>query len=93
MEKNPYYFIKYIVWSWCKVRLLSWWWAVRYGGRKNIPKEMIMGQLQKSMARMNQNLGEALRHIPENLTEMERKEFLDVLREAATLEKEIEKQE
>lgn len=40
---------------------------------------------------MRENLQQALRHLPPDLTEEERREFLDLLRTAGELEEEFEK--
>ena len=82
-------FLKYSVWPAVKVRFTYWWWMVRYGGKKNIPPELIFGKMNSSMERMRENLMQALRHMPPDISEGEKKELLDLLRTADQLEKEL----
>ena len=63
---------------------------MKYGGKKNIPLELIFGKISGSMERMQENLMQALRHMPENISEEEKKELLDLLRTANALEKDLE---
>ncbi|HCB35452.1 MAG: hypothetical protein A2W52_01775 [Candidatus Taylorbacteria bacterium RIFCSPHIGHO2_02_49_25] len=84
-------FLKHTLWPGIKVRLTFWWWVVKYGGKKNIPQELIFGKISGSMERMKESLIQAMRHMPKNLSEAEKKEFFDLLRTAEALENEVEK--
>jgi hypothetical protein len=53
-------FIRYQIWPPIKVRLTYWWWIIRYGGKKNIPKEVVFRQLEKSVESMADNLEKAI---------------------------------
>jgi len=84
-------FIKYDIWSAVKVRLTFYWWIIKYGGKKNIPKELIFARMAKSMERMNENLMKVIRRMPKNMTEEEKKELIGLVRNADMLEKEVKK--
>lgn len=82
-------FLKYNVWPAVKTRLTYWWWIIKYGGKKSIPPELILGKMNASMEKMRENLMQALRHMPSDINEKEKKELLDLLRTADQLEKEL----
>lgn len=84
-------YIRYSVLPILNVRLRYFWWIIKYRGKKNIPKELVMGQVAKNMRNLTENLMGALRHIPDDLGEKERRELVDLIREAGELEKEFEK--
>jgi hypothetical protein len=84
-------FLKYTVWPVVKVRLTYWWWIVKYGGKKNIPRELIFGRISGSMERMRENLMRALRCMPGDTSEEDKKELLDLIRASDEMEKELEK--
>jgi len=79
-------YLKYTFWPAVKVRFTYWWWIVRYGGKKNIPPELIFGKISGSMERMRENLMQAFRHMPDDISEEEKKELLKAIA-AADLEK------
>lgn len=78
-------FLRYNLWPAVKVKSRYYWWVVRYGGEKNIPPELIFGQLQKSMARMKDSLQEALRHLPKDISDEEKQMLLDAIGKAEEL--------
>ncbi|MBI2476488.1 MAG: hypothetical protein HYV67_04600 [Candidatus Taylorbacteria bacterium] len=57
-------FIKYSLWPAVKVRSRYWWWVIKYGGKKNIPREVIFGAMEKSMKCLTENLNQAVRLLP-----------------------------
>lgn len=81
--------VKYEIWPALKVRLIYWWWIIKYGGKKNIPPELIFGRINKSMARISENLMDALKTMPPDATEDEKKELINLIRETGELEKEV----
>lgn len=84
-------YIRYNLWPTIRVRLRYLWWVIKYGGKKNIPKELVVEQVMKNMRNLNENLMGALRHIPENVSDKEKRELFDLIREAGELEREFEK--
>lgn len=74
-----------------KTRLTYWWWIIKYGGKKKIPPELISKKLDKSIETLHENLMQALRYIPSDASEEEKKELLDVIRMANKLERESKK--
>lgn len=80
-----WYKLKCEIWSPVKVRLRYGWWIARYGGKKNIPKELIFEQMQKSMERLEENLQDALRAMPDDVDETERKQLREAILEASEL--------
>jgi predicted phosphoribosyltransferase len=61
---------------------------MKYGGKKNIPPDVVFGAMRESMERMNINLKQALNHMSDDLSEEDKKEVTELLREAANLEDE-----
>jgi hypothetical protein len=70
-----------------KVRLIYWWWIIKYGGKKNITPELIFEKISGNIERMRENLTQAFCHMPDDANENEKKELLDIIRKAADLEK------
>lgn len=66
-------YIQYDWWPRMKLRLLYYWWVLRYGGKKRIPREIVFGALARSVARMQEDLRKAQEDIPlETMNEDER---------------------
>ena len=84
-------FLKHQLWPALKVRLTYWWWILKYGSKKNIPRELIFARMARSMERMNENLMQALRHLPANAAEDEKRELMEAIRGATRLEDEVER--
>lgn len=40
-------FIKFTLWPIAKVKLIYWWWIIKYGGKKNIPPDLIFKQKEE----------------------------------------------
>jgi len=74
-----------------KVRLIYWWWIIKYGGKKNIPPELIFGKISGNIERMRENLTQAFRYMPDDASESEKKELLDLIRKTDDLEKAFDK--
>ncbi len=72
-------YLKYTVWPYIKVKGMHLWWTVRYGGKKNIPPEVIFDQLGKSMKRFTENMEQAFRHMPEDLSDSEKGEVVRLM--------------
>jgi hypothetical protein len=79
--------IKYEIWPYLKVRLLFFWWIIRYGGARNIPREMLRKKTEDNILRMKESLMNAIRAIPDNATEEERQMLFDAVRECGEVER------
>ncbi len=85
-----YWFVYSEIWPRVKVRGRFYWWCVRYGGKKRIPKEVIVGALAKSVDRMNRNLKMAQDAMPlDDMTEEERLAIRDMRLQAGELSSKI----
>ena len=82
-------FLRYQFWPAAKVRITYWWWIIKYGGKKNIPPELIFSRMAGSMARMNESLMNALRVIPPDTSEEEKRELLELIEKASSFENEV----
>ncbi len=73
---------------------LRWmWWDIRYGGRKNIPKEVIAGRLKgiaKGLGEVNDELARLIKIASDNISEEQKQALLDLLRRTANVEEEFE---
>ena len=83
-------FIAYTIWPALKTRAMFWWWIVKYGGKKNIPRELLFEKISGGVEKMRENLMQAFRHMPEETTEEEKQELMKLLGIARNLEKELE---
>lgn len=83
------HYIKYTLWPAVKVRGLHLWWMLKYRGKKNIPPELILGQMEKSLRRFSESMEQAFRTIPADLSDNERRELLDLMGVAKELEGEM----
>jgi hypothetical protein len=72
-------FLLYRLWPMMKVRGRFYWWVVRYGGRRNIPPEVVFGSMLANMERLEENLQQALRAMPSDTPEEDRKMLLSAL--------------
>ncbi|MEK7208550.1 MAG: hypothetical protein AAB699_03340 [Patescibacteria group bacterium] len=80
-------YLKFTLWPTVKVKSRYYWWVIRYCGKRNIPPELIFGQIAKSMERMKENLMQALRHLPPDMGAEEKKTLLDAIGKADELDK------
>ena len=87
--KSMFEFIKYEIWPWVKVRSIYFWWTIKYGGKKNIPQELIFNRMQKSLENSNKNLMNALRVMPDDISADKKEELMNLLRTGAKLDKEV----
>ncbi|MDF1497058.1 MAG: hypothetical protein P1P90_03275 [Patescibacteria group bacterium] len=75
---------------WLRVRGKFYYWCLRYGGKKRIPKEVIARAMEKSIERMNRNLKLAQDSIPlEDMSEEERLALRDMRMQAGELGSEL----
>lgn len=79
-------YIKYNIWPFVKVKCVYFWWVLKYGGKKNIPSELIFGQLEKLMKRFAENMEQAFRHMPTDLDDSEKGEVINLMGLAKKLE-------
>ncbi len=82
-------YLKYTLLPILRVRFTYWWWIIKYGGKRNIPPELVFQQMEKSFASMRDNLGAALHSLPESLDKGEVKKLLELIREVDVLGEEI----
>ena len=83
--------IKYDLWPYLKTRGYFWWWVIKYGGKKNIPPEVIFSQMTKSMERLSQNLNCARSAMMDNASKEEIEEMYDTIRKVEEMEKGMDK--
>lgn len=90
---NPWERLKYEVWPVIKVRGKYYYWILRYGGKKRIPREVVFGSMAKSLQRMNDNLEKAARIGADdpNTSAQEVRQALDALKKAGELNDSIER--
>ena len=81
--------LRYVLWPNVRMRLTYWWWVLKYGGKKNIPRELIGGEIDGSIMSMRENMMQALRHLSEDMSDADKKELLDAIRKADALQKEF----
>ena len=72
-----------------KVKIIYWFWIVKYGGKKKIPPEVVFGRMNKSMDSLFHNIQEAIKVSPENMDEEERMMARELLMKTANLRKEM----
>ena len=83
-------FICYSFWPMVKVRLIYWWWIVKYRGEKNIPKELLFGKMAESMSSLVENLEAARKAMSPDADQEETKTLIDIIRKADSLKEEVE---
>ena len=86
-------YLKYTLWPLIKVKCIYFWWIIKYGGKKNIPPELIFGRLEKSMKRFAENMEQAFRHMPAAMSASEKGEVIDLMGLAKRLEEELKRLE
>lgn len=68
--------------SW-KVRIRTWYWIMRYGGKGRIPKDVVFRALKRSADRMEENLRKARESMDlERVSESERLMLREALMKA-----------
>ena len=86
-------YLKYTLWPFVKVKCIYFWWVLKYGGKRNIPPNLIFGQIEKSMARFTENMQQAFRHIPADMSDAEKGEIVSLMGLAKKLEEEMKRLE
>ncbi|TSC58120.1 MAG: Uncharacterized protein Greene041679_172 [Parcubacteria group bacterium Greene0416_79] len=86
-------YLKHTLWPLIKVKGVHLWWTIKYGGRKNIPPELIFGQMEKSMKRFSENIEQAFRHLPADLSDHEKGEVINLMGLAKELEEKMKELE
>ncbi|OGN00014.1 MAG: hypothetical protein A3B91_03385 [Candidatus Yanofskybacteria bacterium RIFCSPHIGHO2_02_FULL_41_29] len=81
--------IKYNLWPLIKVKTMYWWWIVKYGGKKKIPHDLVFKKIEETMQSFKDDLMQAVRYSPEDMTEEERKEFIKILEKTGELSRGI----
>jgi len=78
--------LRYEILPYIKARLVFGWWVLWYGGAKNIPPELLWRRMEKNLECMRDNLNNALRALPDDATDEERRKLLDAILESKKLE-------
>lgn len=81
----------YKITGYLKPRLKVLWWSVKHGGKDNIPEELFIENIEKTMESLNESLKEALRAMPEDLSEEERQELFALISKSEDLEREFQR--
>jgi len=68
---------------------MYWWWIVKYGGKKKIPHDLVFKKIEETMQSFKDDLMQAVRYSPEDMTEEERKEFIKILEKTGELSRGI----
>jgi len=66
-----------------------WWWIIKYRGKKNIPREVVFGALAETVKRMNEDMMQALGAMPDDVSEDDRREFVEAMQKTAEFEREV----
>ncbi len=86
---TPIEYIKYEFWPRVRPRLVYWWWIIKYRGKKNIPREVVFGALAETVKRMNEDMMQALGAMPDDVSEDDRREFVEAMQKTAEFEREV----
>lgn len=57
-----------------KIKATYWWWVIKYGGKRNIPPEVIFGALEKTMEELAFDVEQAFRSVQGDAS-LEEREF------------------
>lgn len=82
-------FIKHNFWPLIKVKIIYWWWIVKYGGKKKIPHDLVLKKIEETMQSFKDDLMQVVRHSPEDMSEEERKEFMKIIEKTGDLSREF----
>lgn len=77
------------LWLVVKIRVMYWFWIIKYGGKKKIPPEVIFGKLNETMESLLYNIQEAIKVSPTDMGEEERLVVRELIMKAANLKKEV----
>ena len=75
---------------WLKTRVRFYWWVIKYGGRKNIPPEVVFGAMAESMERMKENMMNAWRSMPKDVDDEDREQFFEAFAKMQEMERGME---
>lgn len=77
------------LWSVVKIKVMYWFWIIKYGGKKKIPPEVVFGKLNETMESLLSNIQEAIKVSPEDMSEEERLMVRELMMKTANLKKEV----
>ncbi len=81
--------LKFTIWPWVKVKLIYWWWIIKYRGKKNIPPEVIFKKLEETAASLTNDIRDAVRVSSDEMNEEERLKMREALMKISEFEGEI----
>ena len=61
------------------MRLMYWRWIVKYGGKKNIPPELIFGKIEETTNSLMEDIMNAARVEPSDMTKEEQEQFRNLI--------------
>ena len=82
-------YLRCTLWPVVKVKCIYFWWVIKYGGKRNIPPELMFKQIEKSMARFAESMEQALRAMPPDMSDGEKGEVIDLMGLSKRLEEEV----
>lgn len=82
-------FIKFNLWTTIKVRTMYFWWIIKYRGKKNIPPELVFDQMAKTMNSLTEDIFNAVKATPEDVSGEEKEIMRDVLMKLGEFKQEI----
>ena len=77
------------LWPMVKTRIMYWFWIIKYGGKKKIPPEVIFGKLNETMESLLNNIQEAIKASPTDMSEEERLMVRELMMKTVSLKKEV----
>ena len=77
------------LWPIVKTRIIYWFWIIQYGGKKNIPPEVVFGKLNETMESLLSNIQEAIKVSSTDMSEEERLVVRELMMKTANLKKEV----
>lgn len=84
-------YLRFEIWPLVKTRVIYWWWIIRYGGKKNIPPEVVIETINKTMDNLMFDINSAVRAMPQDASEEEKKLAFEAFAKIQNLESEIKK--
>lgn len=81
---------RYEIWLPVRVKLIYWYWIIKYGGEKRIPPGVIFEQMAKSTQRMTENLEKAMQISHDQMGHHETMQGLKLLQKSRKLHDRIE---
>ena len=77
------------LWPMVKTRIMYWFWIIKYGGKKKIPPEVIFGKLNETMESLLNNIQEAIKASPTDMSEEARLMVRELMMKTVSLKKEV----